>query len=84
MKYITDNIKCCVNTEHRAIFKYMLQHNPKLKYTVNNNGVFISLKELSLFNLQHIHSILKYAKQQSKKEQNRLRVQNNLKKNYYN
>lgn len=82
MKSIADGITCCVDTEHKSIFKYILQNKPNLKYTVNNNGVFISLKDLTIPHLEHINSIIKYAKQQAKKEQKRIREQNTLKKNY--
>ena len=77
-KFIIDGIKICIKTEQLALLKIIMLNSPDIKFTVNNNGVFLPLTQLNEHTLLLCESKIRYAIEQSRREQERKIVQKNL------
>ena len=74
MQSVVDGLPQCVRDEHVALFQLIRDNQPNAPFTVNHNGVFVSLANLNTDVLRKCHQLVRHGLAQDQKEQRRARV----------
>ena len=80
IKYIYDEIQNN-NVDNDYIIKYI--HLKNIKYTENNNGIFINLTDLNIITINKLEAYIEYVNEQLNELSNIETEKNNIKNEFF-